>query len=57
MLIQSPFGDSENKENPAIQSADSGKLVQNPHHPCTKKSSLEVGESSPETDEGGTPST
>jgi len=32
MLIQSPFKDSENKENPAIPSADSGKPRQNPHH-------------------------
>jgi hypothetical protein len=35
MLIQSPFSGSENKENPAIQSADSGRLQQNPHHPRT----------------------
>jgi hypothetical protein len=35
MLIQSPFTDSENKQNPATHSADSGKLLQNPHHPRT----------------------
>jgi hypothetical protein len=33
MLIQSPFTDAENKQNPATPSADSGKLLQNPHHP------------------------
>jgi len=37
MLIQSPFTDSENKENPAIHSADSGKVLQNPHPTRTKK--------------------
>jgi hypothetical protein len=37
MLIQSPFTDPENKQNPAIPSADSGKVLQNPHHPRTKK--------------------
>jgi hypothetical protein len=37
MLIQSPFTDSENKENPATRSANSGKVLQNPHHPRTKK--------------------
>jgi hypothetical protein len=37
MLIQSPFPDSENKQNPATHSADSGKLLQNPHRPRTNK--------------------
>jgi hypothetical protein len=36
MLIQSPFADSENKENRAIPSANSGKVLQNTHHPRTK---------------------
>jgi hypothetical protein len=36
MLIQSPFPDSENKENKPLPSADSGKVLQNPHHPRTK---------------------
>jgi hypothetical protein len=39
MLIQSPFPGSENKENQAIPSADSGKVLQNPHHTRTKKGS------------------
>jgi hypothetical protein len=30
MLIQSPFKDPENKEIPAVPSADSGKGLQNP---------------------------
>jgi hypothetical protein len=30
MLIQSPFPDSENKENPRLRSANSGKVLQNP---------------------------
>jgi hypothetical protein len=37
MLIQSRFTGSENKENPVIPPADSGKVLQNPHHPRTKK--------------------
>jgi len=37
MLIQSPFKVSENKENPAIPSVDSGSLLQNPHHPRTNE--------------------
>jgi hypothetical protein len=28
--------DSENKENPALFSADSGKVLQNPHPPRNK---------------------
>jgi hypothetical protein len=36
MLIQSPFPDSENKENSPLPSANSGKVLQNPHHPRTK---------------------
>jgi len=35
MLIQSPFHDSEKKENTALRSAESGKVLQNPHHPRT----------------------
>jgi hypothetical protein len=33
MLIQSPFTGSENKENPATDLADSGKVLQNPQPP------------------------
>jgi len=39
MLIQSPFTGSENKENQGVRSANSGKPLQNPHHPRTKKGS------------------
>jgi hypothetical protein len=37
MLIQSPFSGSENKENPATPSADSGKVLQNPQPPRNRK--------------------
>jgi len=37
VLIQSPFTGSENKENKAVPSANSGKPLQNPHHLRTKK--------------------
>jgi len=38
MLIQSPFAGIENKETNDLASAKSGKVVQNPHPPRTKKS-------------------
>jgi hypothetical protein len=41
MLIQSPFMDSENKENPVNSSADRGKVLQNPHPTRTKKGACE----------------
>ncbi len=44
MLIQSPFPDSENKQNPATHSADSGKHLQNPHHPRTNLGPKRKGE-------------
>jgi hypothetical protein len=37
MLIQSPFTDSENKPDQALQSADPGKVLQNPQPPRNKK--------------------
>jgi hypothetical protein len=37
MLIQSPFPDSENKENSLLPSANSGKVLQNPQPPRNKK--------------------
>jgi len=37
MLIQSPLTVAENKENQDIPLADRGKVLQNPHHPRTKK--------------------
>jgi hypothetical protein len=36
MLIQSHFTDSENKGNQALNSADSGKVLQNPQRPRNK---------------------
>jgi hypothetical protein len=41
MLIQSPFPGSENKETPAIRSAERGKVLQNPHPQRTKKGGCE----------------
>ena len=38
MLIQSYFANSENKQNPDLGSAESGKVRQNPHPRRTKKS-------------------
>jgi hypothetical protein len=37
----SQFPDSENKGNPAIPSADRGKVLQNPHPTRTKKGGCE----------------
>jgi hypothetical protein len=37
MLIQSPLSVTENKDNQGVPLADCGKVVQNPHHPRTKK--------------------
>jgi hypothetical protein len=36
LRIMRPFADSENKGNKALPSADSGKVLQNPHHPRNK---------------------
>ena len=41
LRIMSQFPDSENKGNPAIPSADRGKVLQNPHPTRTKKGGCE----------------
>jgi hypothetical protein len=61
MLIQSPFAGTENKETKDLSSADSGKTLQNPHHPRTKNSAEESvppkNVLQPDNKTGGTPST
>jgi hypothetical protein len=37
MLIQSPRGDDETKGNKGLPPAESGKVLQDPHHPRTKE--------------------
>jgi len=37
MLIQSQFTGLGSKENKALSSAESGKVLQNPQHPRNKK--------------------
>jgi hypothetical protein len=40
MLIQRPKGNDEAKGNKGLPPAESGKVLQDPHHPRTKENEL-----------------